>query len=81
MNAKQYINGIVQKIKCSGEKKKEIRKQLFTDINFRLEQGESLEDIISRMGSIKEIAEIGSPLVRFMWQRWNRESCIMLLVR
>ncbi|MCH5255843.1 MAG: DUF3887 domain-containing protein [Lachnospiraceae bacterium] len=57
MNAKQYINGIVQKIKCSGEKKKEIRKQLFTDINFRLEQGESLEDIISRMGSIKEIAE------------------------
>ena len=38
MNANQYINGIMRKIKCGGKKKKEIRKQLFTDINFRLEQ-------------------------------------------
>ena len=57
MNANQYINGIMRKIKCGGEKKKEIRKQLFADINFRLEQGESLADIMSQMGSIKEIAE------------------------
>ena len=57
MNADQYINGIMRKIKCSGEKKKEIRKQLLTDINFRLEQGESLADIMSQMGNMKEIAE------------------------
>lgn len=57
MNVNQYINGIVRKIKCGGEKKKEIKKQLLTDINFRLEQGESLGDIMSQMGSIEEIAE------------------------
>lgn len=57
MNDKQYINGIVRKIKCSGAKKKEIKKQLLTDINFRLEQGESLTDIMSQMGTVKEIAD------------------------
>lgn len=57
MNANQYINGIVRKIKCGGAKKKEIKKQLLTDINFRLEQGESLTDIMSQMGTIKEISD------------------------
>lgn len=57
MNAKQYVNAIVEKIKCSGAKKKEIEKQLLLDINMRLEQGERLEDIISQMGTAKEIAD------------------------
>lgn len=57
MNVNQYINGIVRKIKCGRDKKKEIKKQLLTDINFRLEQGESLSDIMSQMGSVKEIAD------------------------
>ena len=57
MNVNQYINGIVRKIKCGGKKKKEIKKQLLTDINFRLEQGESLSNIMSQMGSVKEIAD------------------------
>lgn len=57
MNAKQYVNTIVEKIRCSGAKKKEIEKQLSLDINMRLEQGEKMEDIISRMGTAKEIAD------------------------
>lgn len=57
MNARQYVNAIVEKIKCSGAKKKEIEKQLLLDINMRLEQGEKMEDIISRMGAVKEIAD------------------------
>ena len=57
MNVNQYINGIVKKIKGGGEKKKEIKKQLLTDIDFRLEQGESLADVMSQMGSAKEIAD------------------------
>lgn len=57
MNVNQYINGIVRKIKCGGAKKKEIKKQLLTDINFRLEQGETLTDIMSQMGTIKEISD------------------------
>lgn len=57
MNVNQYINGIVRNIKCGGEKKNEIKKQLLADIDFRLQQGESLTDIMSQMGTVKEIAD------------------------
>lgn len=57
MNEKQYVNAIVKKIKCTGNRKKEIKKQLSMDIQLRLKQGERLEEIISDMGSPKEIAD------------------------
>ena len=40
MDAKKYVNAIVRKIKCDGKKKKEIKKQLLTDIHVRMKQGE-----------------------------------------
>lgn len=57
MNEKQYINAIARKIKCDGKRKKEIKKQLFTDIHMRISQGERLEEILSQMGTAKEIAD------------------------
>lgn len=57
MNEKQYVNAIARKIKCGGEKKKEIKKQLLMDIHLRKEQGEQLEEIISHMGTATEIAD------------------------
>ena len=57
MDAKKYVNAIVRKIKCDGKKKKEIKKQLLTDIHVRMKQGEQLEEIISQMGAVKEIAD------------------------
>ena len=57
MDAKKYVNAIVRKIKCDGKKKKEIKKQLLTDIDMRMKQGEQLEEIISQMGAVKEIAD------------------------
>lgn len=57
MDAKQYVNAIVRKIKCNGKKKKEIEKQLLLDIQMRIKQGERLEEIISQMGTVKEIAD------------------------
>ena len=57
MDAKKYVNAIGRKIKCGGKKKKEIKKQLLTDIAARTEQGESLEDVIAQMGSVKDIAD------------------------
>lgn len=56
MNEKQYVNAIAKKIKCSGNKKKEIKKQLLMDIQMREKQGEQLQEIISRMGTVQEIA-------------------------
>lgn len=57
MNAKRYVNAIVKKIKCNAKKKKEIKKQLLMDIDMRMNQGEPLKEIISQMGTAKEIAD------------------------
>lgn len=57
MDAKKYVNAIAGKIRCSGKRKKEIKKQLLMDIQTRIEQGEGLDEIISQMGTAKEIAE------------------------
>ena len=57
MNANQYVNAVIKKIKCNGRKKEEIKRQLLTDIDMRMGQGERLEEIISEMGSVQEIAD------------------------
>lgn len=56
MDAKRYVNAAAKKIKCTGKRKKEIKKQLLTDIEMRTNQGERLEEIISQMGAPEEIA-------------------------
>lgn len=57
MTARQYVNKIVRKIKCGSKKKNEIGKQLLIDIDLRMEQGETMEDIIAKMGTVREIAD------------------------
>lgn len=57
MNEMQYVNAIARKIKCSGAKKKEIKKQLLADIAMRTGEGESIKDIIAQMGSAAEVAD------------------------
>ncbi|MCM1267285.1 MAG: DUF3887 domain-containing protein [Bacteroidales bacterium] len=57
MNEKKYVNAIAKKIRCSEKRKKEIKKQLLTDMQMRIKQGEELSEIISRMGTAREIAD------------------------
>lgn len=57
MSAEKYVENIVSKIKCTGEKKKEIKAQLLSDISMRMEQGEALEQIMESMGTAQEIAD------------------------
>lgn len=57
MNEKRYVNKIVRKIKCSSDRKKEIKKELLAEIELRQEQGETLEQIFSEMGNKREIAD------------------------
>lgn len=56
MTAKQYVNGIVRQIKCGDPKKREIKRQLQADVELKLSQENSLEDVISQMGTVDEIA-------------------------
>ena len=57
MDEKRYVNAVARKLKCGKKKKKEIKRQLLSDIQMRENQGERLEEIISRMGKAEEIAE------------------------
>ena len=57
MDEKRYVNAVARKLKCGGKRKKEIKRQRLSDIQMRENQGERLEEIISRMGKAEEIAE------------------------
>lgn len=57
MNAETYVNSIVKKIACSGKRKNDIRMQLLAEIEERTSQGENLNEIMTRMGSVKEVAD------------------------
>lgn len=57
MDEKRYVNAVARKLKCGGKRKREIRRQLLADMQARENQGERLDDIISRMGKAEEIAE------------------------
>lgn len=54
---KRYINQIVRKLKCSGKRRKEIKKQLISDFTAGIENGENAQDVLERMGRPVEIAE------------------------
>lgn len=47
MTVNQYVNAIANKIKCNGDKKKEIKQQLLTDITLRIDQGEKPDDVMA----------------------------------
>lgn len=56
MKEQQYVNAIIRRVACGKDKKNEIKKQLLSDIALHKEQGEPLETILARMGSVEEIA-------------------------
>lgn len=57
MNAETYVKNIINKITCGRKRKKDIEMQLLADIEERTSQGEDLRDIMSEMGSVKEVAD------------------------
>ena len=57
MGEKKYVNAVARKLKCDGKRKREIKKQLLADIQMRENQGERLEEIISRRGKAGELAD------------------------
>ncbi len=57
MTAQTYVKQIVKKVKCSRKKRDEMRRQLLADVEMEIEQGESLERVMLRMGEPIAIAE------------------------
>ncbi len=56
MNQKQYMKAVLKKLKCSSGKKKDIRRELESDIAEAMEGGETWEEIRSRMGEAAAVA-------------------------
>lgn len=56
MDQKAYIKEVSKYLKCSASKKKDIVKQLESDILTAMEKGEAFDQICGRMGTPKELA-------------------------
>ena len=56
MNQKTYIQKVYRQLRCTKAKKREIAKQLESDISSAIENGENMEQICERMGSPQEVA-------------------------
>lgn len=56
MTLETYVKIISKRLKCTASRKKEIKKQLLSDIRIQLDQGKTSEEIISEMGIPAEIA-------------------------
>lgn len=56
MNQSKYLKLIGKRLKCGPAKKKEIIKQIESDIGIAMESGRSFEDIMAEMGSPAEAA-------------------------
>ncbi len=56
MKAEKYAGQVTKYLKCSGGRKKEIKKQITSDIQAAVEEGSPLERVIRDMGEPKELA-------------------------
>ena len=56
MTKRKYIKKITKHLKCSLEKKREIERQLMSDIEIALGEGRSLEQVLSEMGEPEALA-------------------------
>lgn len=57
MDEQKYVKEVGKRLHCSKEKRMEIEQQLASDIQAAMEHGESFEEILARMGTVKSVAE------------------------
>ncbi|MCD8325835.1 MAG: hypothetical protein LUC90_03860 [Lachnospiraceae bacterium] len=56
MSAEIYVRKIVKKVKCTRKYRKQLKQDLLGEVKAMLEQGMTMDDVISNMGSIEEAA-------------------------
>lgn len=81
MTAKAYVKHIVKKVKCDKKRKRDIEKQLLYEIEERTEAGEELQDILSGMGTVEEIAAgFNEDMSEADRKRYRRGTLVKILV-
>lgn len=56
MTEKQYISKVCRKLQCGSARKKEIRRQLASDIDAAVSAGRSAEEVLNEMGTPEALA-------------------------
>ena len=81
MTAEAYVKQIVKKVKCDNKRKLDIEKQLLYEIEERTESGEELQDILSGMGTVEEIAAgFNESMSEADQRRYRRNALVKILV-
>ena len=80
MTAETYVKQIAKKVKCDKKRKQDIEKQLLYEIEERIETGEKLQDILSGMGTVDEIAAgFNEGISETERKRYRRKKLIKIL--
>lgn len=80
MTPEKYVKHILKLVTCGKNKKKDISRQLLSEIQERMDNQESLENIISSMGSIREIADgFNESLSAEDKKQWKKEKNLKIL--
>ena len=81
MTAETYVRQIVKKVKCDKKRRLDIKKQLLYEIEERIEAGEDLQDILSEMGTVEEIAAgFNESISEADRKRYRRNTLVKILV-
>ena len=81
MTAEAYVRQIVKKVKCDKKRKLDIEKQLLYEIEERTGAGEDLQDILSGMGTVEEIAAgFNEGISEADRKRYRRNTLVKILV-
>ena len=81
MTAEAYVKQIVKKVNCDKKRKLDIEKQLLYEIKERIGAGEDLQDILSGMGTVEEIASgFNEGMSEADQKRYRRSRLVKILV-
>lgn len=81
MTAETYVKQIVKRVKCDKKRKLDIEKQLLYEIEERTGAGENLQDILSEMGTVEEIAAgFNEDISEAERKRYRRKTLARILV-
>ena len=80
MTAETYVKQIVKKVKCEKKRKLDIEKQLLYEIEERTGAGEDLQDILTGMGTVEEIAAgFNEDMSEADQKRYRRNTLVKIL--
>ena len=81
MTAETYVRQIINKVKCDKKRKLDIEKQLMYEIKERTGSGEDLQDVLSEMGTVEEIAAgFNEGISEADQKRYRRNRFVKILV-